>query len=1542
MSAPSYKITSKGAFKPGKYNENIELALLLGQWNGEHLGEGEKNEGIEELGQNFLQLMSLDLEPDFEINAEITRTGVLASFFEGKGVSRTQEDYVSILENRPWLINGKLLIIQEWPEQGDWSNADMSKAIFWVRATGLPTPYLNAMNTPRIAAKAGEYKGYVIMDQRTLARRGFLKFQVELSTQHQLSPGFFLDILRGRKEWIQFQYFRLPKFCYNCGFIGHDKNTCVRETSFAYPPEGAAVPAYGPWISAESAVISCFNTRNQLNFFRERRSVGGPSEAPQLPPFSPGPVDTPFKVGSGASSSSATRGGTKRRRGAGSKTSSRSRKQQNTARNEEGSTAINLEETLNLIEVNVTNRQTNYNGLGEKTLAGVCFLMETKVDRGKMEVWQGGLGFNGMSIIPSKSLAGGFCLLWNNEVKIQMKELHYNIFEASIQDPQLNSQWRLFAVYGPPYDREKKEFWEYLNFRIKNGGELWLVMGDLNCIMNQEEKMGGSKVFINDTRWLEEFLLASGGVDLRFKGGQFTWQNKRFNGGLIWERLDRCIGSFDWTSEFPQAGVLNFPITISDHAPISLDTAMFKNKGYIPFRFYEACIRKALQRWKKEKVGDLDQLICSLERRLQWIQQQQITADLSLEEYQLQAKLEDTWRMKESIWRQNSREYWLKLGDRSTTFFHAAASICRRRNQVWSLQDKDGVMKENINEVSGIITDYFKNLFTSDQPDISMELEDLFDRKIGEEENQSLTRIPSIEEIRDTVFSIHPLKSPGPDGLPGRFFRKYWDVVGSNVYKAVQEVFATGEVHPKLNYTFICLIPKVNNPRRMEQFRPISLCNFPYKIITKILVNRMRPYMEDLISPFQSAFIPGRWIAESSILTQELVQTIRRKRGMGGLMAIKLDMHNAYDRMEWTFIRKVLRANGFDEKSCGLIMSCVTGVTYSAILNGTPLKKFQPQRGLRQGDPLSPFIFLQCQEVLSKIIQKHERENKIHGIQIARAAIPISHLMFADDTILFARANKEEAKNLMDCISKYEKWSGQVCSKAKSSVLFSNNLSVERRNGILHVLNINQTQGEERHLGNPFVFKRRKKENYMNLREIKKKSTDSSLWKCILDTRNIILKGSLALPVGGETIDIWNQPWIPWLEFEEFKNLMDSFRPRRYTARTLADLSTGHAWNKEVVLQFFGKDLGDRILKIPRLPYPNKDKIIWKQKQNGQFSVKSAYIVDQKHKFKEVQEIWKWLWHSDLHPRILILLWCVLNNAIPVKERLPFLMDKECPLCNVNLESCLHLFRDCSFVKILWFSGVIPLRIEKNRGDTIQSFVQNLVRSLSDVGIGRKEILTYLGCIIKHLWIYRNRLCREGKKDQVQQVQSRIRNSYDCYLNFKATILMRHRGILPLQREGSRGNSQEVPWIICTDASWYKGEAGLLAVMINKDTDQWATKTAYSKASSGLDAELSAILMALSWAIQEGKKEVHLLSDCKVAVQALANRKCPPDWKILNKSLSVLDYCSKFKVCEFYFISRSLNQFADDLAKSARVSKQLEILFQGEGDPPVIPTYLPD
>uniref|UniRef100_A0A803QRE0 Reverse transcriptase domain-containing protein n=1 Tax=Cannabis sativa TaxID=3483 RepID=A0A803QRE0_CANSA len=200
-------------------------------------------------------------------------------------------------------------------------------------------------------------------------------------------------------------------------------------------------------------------------------------------------------------------------------------------------------------------------------------------------------------------------------------------------------------------------------------------------------------------------------------------------------------------------------------------------------------------------------------------------------------------------------------------------------------------------------------------------------------------------------------------------------------------------------------------------------------------------------------------------------------------MAIKLDMLKAYDRIEWNFLHEVLKGKGFDTRVCALIMECVRTVSYSVPINGVPQKKFEPQRGLRQGDPLSPFLFLLCHDVLSKLILRQQIRGQIHGISISRTAPAISHLMFANDTILFARANGRMATNILECIHKYESWSGQQCSLVKSSVLFSENVVSAHKNDILNILNVKECDGQEKHLGNPFVFKRKKREEYLYFKD---------------------------------------------------------------------------------------------------------------------------------------------------------------------------------------------------------------------------------------------------------------------------------------------------------------------------------------------------------------------------------------------------------------------------------------------------------------------------
>lgn len=217
----------------------------------------------------------------------------------------------------------------------------------------------------------------------------------------------------------------------------------------------------------------------------------------------------------------------------------------------------------------------------------------------------------------------------------------------------------------------------------------------------------------------------------------------------------------------------------------------------------------------------------------------------------------------------------------------------------------------------------------------------------------------------------------------------------------------------EMNHTFIVLIPKSEKASTVNQFRPISLCNVIYKAISKILANRLKEVLPKIISPWQAGFVPGRTIQENSIVAQELVHSMKHKKGKKGLVAIKVDMEKAYDKMEWCFLEKVMRCFGFNDKWINWVMQCISTVSFSILINGGPMGFFNPMRGLRQGDPLSPFLFILGAEVLSRLIQKAEESGAIHGIKAARGCQAISHLQFVDDLLIFSQANQDEMGAVM-------------------------------------------------------------------------------------------------------------------------------------------------------------------------------------------------------------------------------------------------------------------------------------------------------------------------------------------------------------------------------------------------------------------------------------------------------------------------------------------------------------------------------------------------
>ncbi|CAL1390085.1 unnamed protein product [Linum trigynum] len=209
------------------------------------------------------------------------------------------------------------------------------------------------------------------------------------------------------------------------------------------------------------------------------------------------------------------------------------------------------------------------------------------------------------------------------------------------------------------------------------------------------------------------------------------------------------------------------------------------------------------------------------------------------------------------------------------------------------------------------------------------------------------------------VFQIGSSKAPGSDGFTALFFQQYWDVVGHDVCVAVQSFFRSGHLLRAFNHTWLTLIPKVPNVESCAQLRPIGLCQVFYKIISKILATRLGDILPKVISTYQNGFIKDRSIVDNVIISEEVMNYLTNKHGgKERFMALKLDMENAYDRIEWPYLFRVMEKLGFDPRLIALVHTCLSTTTFSVLLNGSSYGYFHPSRGLRQGDPLSPLLLL--------------------------------------------------------------------------------------------------------------------------------------------------------------------------------------------------------------------------------------------------------------------------------------------------------------------------------------------------------------------------------------------------------------------------------------------------------------------------------------------------------------------------------------------------------------------------------------------------------
>ena len=321
----------------------------------------------------------------------------------------------------------------------------------------------------------------------------------------------------------------------------------------------------------------------------------------------------------------------------------------------------------------------------------------------------------------------------------------------------------------------------------------------------------------------------------------------------------------------------------------------------------------------------------------------------------MKKQLKEAYSDEEQYWAQKARIDWLREGDKNTKFFHACVKERRRKNRMLNIQREDGTWTNSEEELRMEVADYYRGLFSSSGSEGITEILHGIPPTITTEMNAKLTREVDEMEIKSALFSMNPNKAPGQDGMSPLFFLKFWHVVKSNLIAAIRHFFQTSNLPKSWNHTVISLIPKIQNPTNLKSYRPISLCNVVYKVISKILANRLKNVLSHCISKNQLAFIPGRQILDNVILSHEYLHYMKnKKQGQNGFMAVKLDMSKAYDKVEWKSLDSMMEKMDYCTVWMNWIWSCLSPVTYTFSINRVAKEFAIPDSGIRQVDPLFP------------------------------------------------------------------------------------------------------------------------------------------------------------------------------------------------------------------------------------------------------------------------------------------------------------------------------------------------------------------------------------------------------------------------------------------------------------------------------------------------------------------------------------------------------------------------------------------------------------